>query len=418
MCMDEGTGQERGLLCAVCVKRKSGDDDQSMQVVEQAATLATIPPQRKKGGRKKGSTKANKRKQLLAELEATNWVVEEYAAAKSKVDIPKNLPRGTRPPRVEVGLRKRLVAQAKKDFGIEGDFDVSKQVIDARIKTGKLEVWHRGTPSPVLALEVMLNAFVIIAWHLNSPLSKPDLICLANHLIKSTGLASTVVEFKKKHTFFHPDQPLLGDGWYGGYFGRNKDLLESKKGQKYACNRADGSSYVSLEKMYDDRYDSIIRSGNGKKLDVPVLMDMRGNIVTDESLAFGLPVDVELTHPENVFFVDETGENTIQKNDGPYAGQKVLVPIGNTPTMVAKDNHFTVVPVSNACGNLKFVCVIFCSKKLRSLDSMGFDTFASEHPGGTMENVGPGKRYPGGPVCIRNGTEVSSLNKKFLFASR
>ena len=77
-------------------------------------------------------------------------------------------------------------------------------------------------------------------------------------------------------------------------------------------------------------------------------MDANGKIVEDESLAFGRPVTVYYLRPENVFFLDETGDNTHGKDDGNRGGQRKVVPKGEIPKELVgvKDSHFTVTPAS------------------------------------------------------------------------
>jgi hypothetical protein len=57
-------------------------------------------------------------------------------------------------------------------------------------------------------------------------------------------------------------------------------------------------------------------SGNSQRLDVPAHMDAAVNPVENESLAVGYPVTIETICRDNVFFMDETGDNTHGKKDG------------------------------------------------------------------------------------------------------
>ena len=45
------------------------------------------------------------------------------------------------------------------------------------------------------------------------------------------------------------------------------------------------------------------------RYDNPVHYDKIGKIVEDKSLAFGCPVAINYLRPENVFFLDKTGDN-------------------------------------------------------------------------------------------------------------
>ena len=85
--------------------------------------------------------------------QAVNYVFVEYAKHKKN--------RGGE--RVEYGIRKKLVKQAIEKFGIEGNFDVRKQTIFNRISLNRLQVWHPGTESPLLEVEVVLTSFIYTA---------------------------------------------------------------------------------------------------------------------------------------------------------------------------------------------------------------------------------------------------------------
>ena len=54
--------------------------------------------------------------------------------------------------------------------------------------------------------------------------------------------------------------------------------------------------------MYDQCKAGLVALGNAVRYEHPVHMDANGEIVEDESLAFGRPVTVNYLHPENVFF--------------------------------------------------------------------------------------------------------------------
>ena len=118
--------------------------------------------------------------------------------------------------------------------------------------------------------------------------------------------------------------------------------------------------------MYDQCKAGLVALGNAVRYEHPVHMDANGEIVEDESLAFGRPVTVNYLHPENVFFWDETGENTHGKDDGNRGGQRKGVPKGEIPKelVAVKDSHFTVAPITDATGTLRYVTVIFAAKEV------------------------------------------------------
>ena len=68
-------------------------------------------------------------------------------------------------------------------FGIKGKFEVPKQTIHCRIHAEQLKVWHPGTASPLLEVEVIIILFIFMAHRLCSQLNMRDVIVLMNALI-------------------------------------------------------------------------------------------------------------------------------------------------------------------------------------------------------------------------------------------
>ena len=75
---------------------------------------------RKKGGRPTGSTLEYFRAQDLSRKQAVNQVCVQYAQHKKD--------RGGE--QVEYGIRTKLVEQGRKQFGIEGDFDIQPHLVE------------------------------------------------------------------------------------------------------------------------------------------------------------------------------------------------------------------------------------------------------------------------------------------------
>ena len=147
--------------------------------------------------------------------------------------------------------------------------------------------------------------------------------------------------------------------------------------------------------MYAQCEDGLVASGNAVRYEHPVHKDTNGEIVDDVSLAFGHPVTINYVRPENVFFLDETGDNTHGKDDGNRGGQRKVVPRGEIPKELVgvKDSHYTITPITDATGTLRFVTVIFAAKEVSPVWSLGVDIFAEWDPEDEF-NMGPGKRHP------------------------
>ena len=67
--------------------------------------------------------------------------------------------------------------------------------------------------------------------------------------------------------------------------------------------------------------------GSGVALRLPekAWLDKEGRIMQEESAAVGCQTQYVLTRLNMVFFVDEVGDNTSQKNDGNIAGEKFIM---------------------------------------------------------------------------------------------
>jgi hypothetical protein len=160
--------------------------------------------------------------------------------------------------------------------------------------------------------------------------------------------------------------------------------------------------------MFDQIEKALCLSGNSQRLDVPVHMDAAGNPGDNESLAVGYPVTIETIRRNNVFFMDETGDNTHGKKDGRRGGEKFVVGKGQGANNIVGTNdcHFTVVPITNMNGHLVMVTVIFKGKKLIESWCLGIDVFSVFDESNYENNFGTGKRYPGLQLYRDNGTKI------------
>ncbi len=92
----------------------------------------------------------------------------------------------------------------------------------------------------------------------------------------------------------------------------------------------------------------------------------------------------------------KTGDNTHGKDNGNQGGQRKVVPRGIIPKELVgvKDSHYTITPITDAIGALRFIMVIFAAKEVLPVWSLGVDIFAEWDPDDEI-NMGPGKRHPG-----------------------
>ncbi len=183
----------------------------------------------------------------------------------------------------------------------------------------------------------------------------------------------------------------------------------SQKARKYARNREDHCNHTAFRKMYDQCKEGLIASGNVVRYDKPVHYNQNGEIVNNETLAYGYSVTIKYLRPEDVFFLDETGDNTHGKDDGNQGGQRKVVPRGEVPKELVgvRDSHFTVTPITDATGTLRFIVLTFAAKDVLPELSLGINVFAEKDPV-VENNFGPGKRHPG-LTLTHDGNEIPVL---------
>jgi len=193
---------------------------------------------------------------------------------------------------------------------------------------------------------------------------------------------------------------VLGRAWYRGFWKRNKHLLERKKGQKFARERAEWSIYRNFVQMYDEVYDAMVTANVARTLEEPVWVNERQE-ETEEENKVGRKATHLLLRPEYVVFVDECGCNTSQEGDGAVGGERKIVTRGTVPKESAATNstHFTLLGFTAAMGEPVMCVVIIAAKTLRPEVITGLDILApkegdEEDPDFAKKNSGPGKMYP------------------------
>jgi hypothetical protein len=230
-------------------------------------------------------------------------------------------------------------------------------------------------------------------------------------------------KFKAKRYANIPLEGLgkVGTGWWNGFIRRHGHRLVTKRGERFATDRANWSKKSYISQMYDVIYDNMVEAHIAIRLPRPISMDEEGNVIDDNNTcnAFGLPCDIEILHPDYVLFADETGCNTNQKKDGHYGGRKYVVERGTVPKEISstRDRHFTVMGFTSASGLPVLCVVIFASPrcKLEAGWAEGMDAFVrlvrNEQDEILLDtiNFGEGKFFPGGPTCHFCGKVIPYL---------
>jgi hypothetical protein len=148
---------------ATLIPQNAEEEEEEDHLIPEEALTETY----NKGGYPTGSTIKNCQIQELAQRQAVNVVAIEYA-----MHLEKREKEGKQ--RLKSGIRVKLVKRAIKMFSIKSKFNVTKQTIYNCINSKRLEVWHHGTQSPVLDVEVILISFIFTAHKLCCPLDIGD----------------------------------------------------------------------------------------------------------------------------------------------------------------------------------------------------------------------------------------------------
>ncbi len=201
---------------------------------------------------------------------------------------------------------------------------------------------------------------------MGDPLTKGTVIQLANDLIADTELQAKVADCKKLHGL-DPDS-AIGTSWYRGFM------------------------------MYENVYEAMVSSGIAEKVDSPIEFES------------GRPMQCKLTRPEILLFVDETGCNTNQLNDGKVGGERFIMPKNDpesgAPTGATTDLHFTVLAFLSGTGEAVLCAII--SKSEQNVSEiplswkLGVDITVDD-----VNNKNMVMR--GGPTCTYNGKVIPAF---------
>jgi hypothetical protein len=183
-----------------------------------AAAKLTSTPQcvgRAKGGRPKGSTKA--------------VMVERRKAAR---DEKENAAKDERDKAVKEGQKVgyQTLRKLMKAAEVKGQLETGDSVEDTT-KSGTQDQnpaanFGASTSCPMDVIEPVLVEFCIRLAATGSPMEKKEVLELAHSLIKGTASERNYIDWLKKHSRYDPEQPLLTDDYYEGFWRRNESYLK------------------------------------------------------------------------------------------------------------------------------------------------------------------------------------------------
>ncbi len=103
-----------------------------------------------------------------------------------------------------------------------------------------------------------------------------------NSLIKDRELQQKLINFKCQRKMENTIGKVVGEvsrKYWMLFMRRNAHRLVTKRGELFACNRANWSKLSYLKQMYDVIYDQMVDAGGVARLrEIPVFMNRSGDM--------------------------------------------------------------------------------------------------------------------------------------------
>ena len=371
-------------------------------------------------GRPFGSTVAAKQFRKDCEKAAINEIAAEYYKVWKKAGGA----------RVKKGTYKAIHDKVKHDRNLPESFDCSYSSIRQRIVNDNIFVpidKRPGPLTPLAAIEPKIHEVILLMAKHRIPLRAGQGTVMINSAIEGTQSQQKLIDYKIKIKSKQDEDSLgtISPQYWDNFMRRYNDKLDSKKGVKFELQRDNYVTYTNFEDMYDCIEALLVDEAKvAVRLDQPVWMNKDGKEV-DELESFGMKVKIEITDPDACITLDEVGLNTSMMKDGSVGGTKYIVGKGQQCQIKAskKDKRFTVLGLTCFSGD-PVMCVVIIDAKNRDIfTELGIDPEApinehadtinlSDEEAGLdllINNIGKGKRFPGGPTCVYKGKEIECM---------
>jgi hypothetical protein len=202
--------------------------------------------------------------------------------------------------------------------------------------------------SPLKELEPLLVDACIKMANIGMALKKEDVIELAMDFIEGTHVAEKLKKYKEKRKIVSTDgeKVIVGTSWYKNFLKRNTESLQRGRCKVKDVKRQSWCTFEHFENMYNGVYKAMVKAGIAVQMDEEVMYDENGDITTDKEKMVGRPSKFQLTNPDYLLFVDETGCNTNMKDDGFVGGEMFVLPVDGADMGVCgatTDMQFTVL---------------------------------------------------------------------------
>jgi hypothetical protein len=361
-------------------------------------------------GRPKGSTKEQDRLSAIQKSAAINEVTVKVNELKKNDKT------------ISASTYSSIVTEVKQKRNLPEDFDVKKDTVMKRIARERtiLEAHQQkgGHCSPLEEIEPSIVQLVLCMSKFRQALTSAQIKDLVNSAIHNTEYQQKLIDYKKMRNIEQEEEQLgkVSMKYVHGFMKRWKHVIGSSRPKRFELDRSQWATYSNFKEMYDALEDAMLECQIAKKLPQPTWMDKEGNIVQSEAEAFGLPCTIQITDPDLCIVGDEVGANTSQKGDGHVGGKKVVGERGcvSQQKVSKKEKKFTVIGLTALTGE-PVMCIVIIQGKERKIEiELGIDY--SAHWEGSPDdadfvakNIGPGKRFPGGPTCHFRGKDIPCL---------
>lgn len=373
---------------------------------EDNCSPAIIQNTKNVGGRKKGTTKKQQITNLQNYKNALTVAATRYNAAKNAAKH--NLANGT---------LANIISVVEEELELERG-SINRRTIINRVQSQNLDGTSQQKVPPMLEIEEMLVGIIEKLGLMNEPLNRSSIMELCDDIIRNTIHETRLRAFWEKRGIVKVGKQLVGIGWYEGFLKRNQDKLTRKRVQIRDRKRRTWCTVQHFTNMYNTVYDAMVQCGVAEMTENELMYDKYGKVTDDVAMMCGRPTKYRLLKPERCLFVDETGCNTNQKDDGYNGGEMFVVSVDQQETGrngSVTDIHFTVLPFISGTGEAVLCAIVLKSEKdIKDIPikwkygiDITKDVIENECDIKMLElNSGEGKAMSGGPVCRFNGKNL------------
>jgi hypothetical protein len=123
----------------------------------------------------------------------------------------------------------------------------------------------QSTP-PLEEVEPVIVQYCLRLATIGKPLTRDQVTSLCIPLIKGTPTEEKLMQWKKRHNIWNPDQPLVGLKWYNNYMSRYKVQLKRGRARFKYFNCQTWCTLEHFKTMYNSVYASMVDAGIAKTL--------------------------------------------------------------------------------------------------------------------------------------------------------